>query len=455
MILTSLLRTLLTRSPKPFVFEGVNGAEAKKPLDYTEEKNLGLYVHIPFCRSICAFCPYCKVLYDEQTAEEYISALLKEIALVGNELIEYKPAGNGLAENGQISDGKGRKQDFQKKRATSLYFGGGSPGLLAHSLGSIITELKKYFIIEDGIGVELHPSDITKETLSVLKKAGVTMVSTGIQSFDDKCLASLGRNTADYGQIFSLLKDAKFDVIDVDLIFAIPGQTIEILKADILKAFELGATQISTYPFIDFTYADNKEKPLKEKYKKEMLYGIAEFCREQNLDRTSVWTFAKKGTQKYSSITRDSFLGFGVSATSLLKTQFKLNTFSISDYIKRVDEGIKPTSLRVNFSLYQRAAYYLFWSAYGMKINEKSFYEFFNASLSSMYGFEMTLAFFLGLVSIEKNTDENGNTYKTYTLTDKGAYYYHFIEQQYTTSYIDKMWSISRLESWPEKIILR
>ena len=149
------------------------------------------------------------------------------------------------------------------------------------------------------------------------------------------CLASLGRSAADYGQIFSLLREAQFDVIDVDLIFAIPGQTIESLKADILKAFELGATQISTYPFIDFTYANNKEKPLKEKYKKDMLYAIAEFCRGQDLERTSVWTFAKKGTQKYSSITRDSFLGFGVSATSLLKTQFKQH-LSIPEYIKEL-----------------------------------------------------------------------------------------------------------------------
>ena len=78
---------MLTRSVKPFVFEGIDESEAKKPLYYIEEKNLGLYVHIPFCRSICTFCPYCKVLYDEQTAKDYTDALRKEIALVGNELI--------------------------------------------------------------------------------------------------------------------------------------------------------------------------------------------------------------------------------------------------------------------------------------------------------------------------------------------------------------------------------
>jgi len=440
MILTSFLRTVLTRSPKPFVFEGIGEAEAEKPLKYIEEKNLGLYVHIPFCRSICSFCPYCKVLYDEKTAEEYVDALLKEIDIIGSELVQTS---------------KGKDNSFEKKKTTSLYFGGGSPALLADSLGKIITALKKYFIIEEGIGIELHPSDITSPMLSLLKDAGVTMISTGIQSFNDKCLEALGRKSSDYDSLFSLLRSAKFDVIDVDLIFAIPGQTIEILQSDILKAFELGATQISTYPFIDFTYANNKQKPLKEKYKKEMLYAIASFCREENLIRTSVWTFAKKGTQKYSSITRDSFLGFGVSATSLLKTQFKLNTFSITEYCKRLASGIKPSSLSVAFTFFQRAVYYLFWSAYGMKIDEKAFSSFFEKSLRSMYGFEMALAQFLGLVSVEKKTGEDNNPYRIYTLTERGAYYYHFIEQQYTTSYIDKMWSISRVESWPEKIILR
>lgn len=198
MFLTSALRTMLTRSVKPFVFEGIDESEAKKPLYYTEEKNLGLYVHIPFCRSICAFCPYCKVLYDEQTAKDYKAALLKEIDLVGSESAGQEPAWGGKGKNGAI----------QKKKATSLYFGGGTPALMADSLGSIIEQLKKYFIIEEGIGVELHPSDVTKETVSVLKKAGVTMVSVGIQSFDDVCLASLGRAAADYGKIFSLLREA-------------------------------------------------------------------------------------------------------------------------------------------------------------------------------------------------------------------------------------------------------
>jgi oxygen-independent coproporphyrinogen-3 oxidase len=82
MFLTSLLRIALTRSLKPFVFEGTH----QNSLEFIDLEDLGLYVHIPFCRSICSFCPYCKEIYDTKRAEEYKAALLKEIELVTKDL---------------------------------------------------------------------------------------------------------------------------------------------------------------------------------------------------------------------------------------------------------------------------------------------------------------------------------------------------------------------------------
>ncbi|MBW8382057.1 MAG: coproporphyrinogen III oxidase, partial [Youngiibacter sp.] len=82
MLLTSLLRIALTRSLKPFVFEGAY----QNWLEFENLQELGLYVHIPFCRSICSFCPYCKEIYDEKRAEAYKEALLKEIELVTKDL---------------------------------------------------------------------------------------------------------------------------------------------------------------------------------------------------------------------------------------------------------------------------------------------------------------------------------------------------------------------------------
>lgn len=417
MLITSMLRVVLTRSLKPFVFTGRN--ENKLKFDSLED--LGLYVHIPFCRSICRFCPYFKEVYDKHKAESYKKALLKEIDIVCRNLKE-------------------------KKNAASLYFGGGTPALMIDDMKEIIDKLKNYFIIEGGIGVELHPEDIKESTLDKLKNIGINMVSIGIQSFDEKCLQRLGRKNDLFEEKLNLVKSYEFDVVDVDLIFAIPGQTDKILLKDITAAFDNGATQVSTYPFIDFTFAGNDYKAMPEKTKKRMLKKLTEFCSNINIERTSVWTFAKKGTKRYSSVTRDNFLGFGVSAATLLKNTFKINTFSISEYIKRINNSILPSSLTLYFTKRQRAVYYLFWSAYSLKIDIQKFEKIIGESIDKMFGFELLLAEKLNL--LVKNKD-------FYELTPKSSYWYHIIKQSYTRKYIDKVWNVSRKEAFPGKIVLR
>ena len=471
MLITSMMRVILTRSLKPFVFKG----RYDNALDYRDLDSLGLYVHIPFCRSLCSFCPYCKVKYDEALAKAYEVALLKEIELCAESgkraeckaMCSKEAQGEGLhtevAAHGELlhakaahcETGEAFRSDYmqtvstgnvEKKTVTSLYFGGGTPALMIDSIGKIIEKLKQYFTIEGEIGVELHPSDIEPGNLEKLKKAGVTMVSTGVQSFDNECLKKIGRSAENIESKLSLIKQYNFSVVDVDLIFGIPGQNKDILKKDVEMAFGLGATQISTYPFIDFTYADNKYKPLSHKTKKQMLDYLNELCRKMDIERTSVWTFAKKKTGRYSSITRDNFLGFGVSATTLLRHQFKINTFSIEEYVNRINAGNLATSLTLDFTKRQRALYYLFWSAYGLVIDPVAFENLIGTPLNKLYGAEIWIAAKLGLLKKHKNN---------YELTEKGAFYYHFIEQQYTRAYIDKMWNISMKTAFPDEVILK
>lgn len=417
MLLTSLLRIIMTRSLRPFVFKGYY----QDQLSFENLDNIGLYVHIPFCRSLCNFCPYCKEVYDYDTAMRYKEALLHEIDLVC------------------------KNMGF-KKKVTSLYFGGGTPALFVDWLREIIQKLEQYFEISGGIGVELHPDDITQHTLAELKKAHVSMVSIGIQSFDEGCLNKLGRKKDHFIEKLKLVQSYSFSVVDVDLIFGIPGQNKNILKSDIKTAFEYGATQISTYPFIDFTFANNAYKPLSRRKKKEMLKYLNEMCNQSGIQRTSVWTFAKEKTEKYSSVTRDAFLGFGVSATTLLKDVFKINTFSVNEYIARVNNLHLPTSLTLDFTQRQRGAYFLFWSAYGLQINEERFYKLIGQPLAKIFGLELIVARIFRLIASKKGT---------YFLSERAACLYHYLEQQYTTAYIDKMWNISRKIAFPHKIVLR
>ena len=413
-LITSLTRSWLTRSLKPFEFTN----EFDKSLDYSDEQNMGIYVHIPFCRQICDFCPYCKELYDEKKCNEYIDSLIREIHMVGS-------------------------MHSGRKKVTSLYFGGGSPALVSDRIKEIVDAIGLYFDVTEGIGIELHPTDLKAEKLEVLKNAGVTKISIGIQSFDKKFQGMLGRTSVNEKEISEALHTVKFETVSMDFIFALPGQSFDDLKTDIDKAFLLGANHIAIYPFIDFTFTKSEIKNMSKKEKKKLLDRITDYCYSKNLRRDSVWTFSNNETSKYSSMTRDNFLGFGCSATSLLNNRFKINTFSVAEYIKRIEEKTLPTSLTIKFTLRQRMVYYLFWTAYSTKISCEEFEKFFGVSLKKMYGFELFIAKLLGFV-----TEKDG----IYRMTAKGAFYYHYYENFYTLSYIDKMWGIMRENAFPDKI---
>ena len=414
--ITNLTRMWLTRTTKPFTFKN----EYDQILPFAECENLGLYVHIPFFKSICNFCPYCKVRYSAELCDRYIDSLIQEIHLVGN-------------------------QNAERKNVTSLYFGGGTPALAAHRIKEIVAALNDHFIITDGIGLELHPDNVNIEVLQALKNAGVTKISIGIQSFCDKYQKILGRKEIDTTAMMSALAAVPFETVSMDFIFALPGQTYDDLKSDIDKAFSLGANHIAIYPFIDFTFTESPVAAMPKKEKRELLDAITQYCLGKGYSRSSIWTFSSEPDANYSSMTRDNFLGFGCSATSLFKGQFKINTFDVESYSERVRSGNLATSLTIRFTKRQRMIYWLFWTAYSTRVNARDFEKFFGVPLKKMYGFELWVAKRLGFIK-----EHDG----IYEMTLKGAFYYHYYENFYTLSYIDKMWRIMRKEAFPEQIKL-
>ena len=414
--LFSLIRNYMVGTSEPFVFTRDND----KTLEYKDLKGLGLYIHIPFCRSICAFCPYCKEIYQEEKAASYLDALIKEIHMVGSAYQEKTIVG-------------------------SLYFGGGSPALVANRLKDIIAAVEEHFIITDGIGIELHPSDVNVETLKLLKDAGVTKISIGIQSFQDKYQSILGRRSFNASMMKEALREVPFETVSMDFIFALPEQTKDDLIADVSEGFSIGANHVAIYPFIDFDFTPSRVKPLEDKEKRKLLDDIDAYCVSKGYRRSSIWTFAKDSDNVYSSMSRDTFLGFGVSATTLLKDSFKINTFSVSEYQKAISEGRLPTSLTIHFKPRQRMAYYLFWKFYSTRFNPSDFEAFFGEKIDKKY----RLAFFIGRLKgwLKKEGKE-------YRLTTKGIFYYHQFENYYTLAYIDKMWGILKSEAYPERISL-
>jgi len=414
--ITGLTRMWLTRTTKPFTFKN----EYDQILPFAECENLGLYVHIPFCRSICNFCPYCKVRYSAELCNEYVDSLIREIHLVGS-------------------------RHTERKKVTSLYFGGGTPALAADRIKEIVDALNEHFIITEGIGLELHPDDVNVEVLQMLKDAGVTKISIGIQSFCDKYQKILGRKKIDTAEMQSALAAVPFETVSMDFIFALPGQTCDDLKADIDAAFSLGANHVAIYPFIDFTFTESPVLTMPKKEKRELLDAITQYCLGKGYSRNSIWTFSSKKDANYSSMTRENFLGFGCSATSLFKGQFKINTFDVESYCERIRSGSLATSLTIRFTKRQRMIYWLFWTAYSTRVNTSDFEIFFGVPLRKMYGFELWVAKRLGFINEHEGT---------YEMTLKGAFYYHYYENFYTLSYIDRMWGIMRTKPFPERIKL-
>lgn len=413
---TSLTRMWLTRTARPFSFKN----EYDPILPFAECENLGLYVHIPFCKRICNYCPYCKVRYSKELCEEYIDALIREIHLVGS-------------------------QHTEKKAVNSLYFGGGTPALAANRIKEIADALHEHFIITEGIGLELHPDNVNMEVLQMLKDAGVTKISIGIQSFCGTYQNILGRKKIDTSAMRSALAAVPFETVSMDFIFALPGQTYDDLRSDIDAAFSLGANHVAIYPFIDFTFTESCVVAMPKKEKRALLDAITQYCLNKGYSRGSIWTFSSEPDANYSSMTRENFLGFGCSAASLFKDQFKINTFDVESYCERIGSEKLATSLTIRFTKRQRMVYWLFWTAYSTRVKASDFERFFGVSLKRMYGFDLWLAKRLGFVK------EHGGTYE---MTLKGVFYYHCYENYYTLSYIEKMWGIMRKEAFPERIEL-
>ena len=295
------------------------------------------------------------------------------------------------------------------------------------------------------MGLELHPDNVTVPVLQQLKAAGVTKISIGIQSFGEKFQSVLGRRPVDAAKLAAALRAVPFETVSMDFIFALPGQTFPDLRRDIDTAFAIGANHVAIYPFIDFTFTSSRVKAMPDRQKHFLLDAVTRYCLGKGYVRSSIWTFGRSEDANYSSMTRDNFLGFGCSATTLLRDQFKINTFSVEEYCGRVAAGRLPTSLTLRFTPRQRMVYYLFWTAYSTRVDPAAFERFFGVPLERMYGAELRLAEALGFVARQGGQ---------YAMTLKGAFYYHYYENFYTLAYIDKMWGILRKEAFPDKIEL-
>ncbi|MBR2828009.1 MAG: radical SAM family heme chaperone HemW [Bacilli bacterium] len=282
------------------------------------------YIHIPFCKSICTYCDFCKMYYDKRIVLSYLNALKKEIESI-----------------------------YQGDLLETIYIGGGTPLSLSLEelkiLFDILSILKKDKIKE--FTIEGNIESITKEKLIFLKENGVNRISIGIESIDSNILKYLGR-TLDKNQIrevISMIKEIGFSNINVDLMYAIPGEDISTLKKDIDFLLSLDVCHISTYSLMieDHTILKiNQEENISEDLDEEMYQLICDCLKKNHYQHYEISNFCKEG---YSSIhnmcywNNSNYYGFGLGASSYIDHKRITNTRSIQKYL--LNQFVKETEI--------------------------------------------------------------------------------------------------------------
>ena len=288
------------------------------------KKPTSAYVHIPFCTQICYYCDFSKVFIKNQPVDAYLQALIREF----------------------------RSYDITELR--TLYIGGGTPtSISAVQLDYLLTELTRDLNLNtlEEFTIEANPGDLTVDKIEVLQKSAVNRVSLGVQTFNDKHLKRIGRSHNE-AQIYSTIDDLKtagFQNISIDLIYALPGQTMDDVRSNVAKALSLNIPHLSLYSLIleHHTVFMNKMRRGKlhlptEDLEAEMFEYIISEMERNGFEHYEISNFTKPGFESRHNLMyweNVEYYGVGAGASGYLDGIRYRNRGPIQHYLKGVSEG--------------------------------------------------------------------------------------------------------------------
>ncbi len=295
--------------------KGTKKEAGKKPLE--------LYVHIPFCIRKCAYCDFLSAPAAPEVQEAYVGQLLQEIAA-----------------------SKKLPEDYE---AVTVFFGGGTPGILkGELLCSILRALRDRFSVREDaeITVEANPGTVNRDKLVQYREAGVNRISLGLQSADNQELKLLGRihTWEQFLESFQLARETGFRNINVDLMSALPGQTTESVHRTLERVLALSPEHISAYslileegtPFYK-RYEGHPELLPSEEEERQMYYDTRDRLCACGYEHYEISNFAKPGYACRHNLgywERTDYKGFGLGAASLLKNVRHTNQTDLTEYLK-------------------------------------------------------------------------------------------------------------------------
>ena len=373
----------------------INTEESSIIHSFQKSSAIGLYLHIPFCKGKCRYCDFYSVNCDQDLINNYLKHLKKEIK-------KYSLAWNTSPEGNRV-------------KLDSIYFGGGTPGLLETEqiqdiMNFIIEELS--YPLSGEITIEANPSSLCEEKIIAFKKVGITRLSLGVQSFSDKELSFLGRrhSAAQSLEIIDLL-ERHFDNYNMDLIFAIPGQTLKDWKLTLEKAISLGPEHISLYNLqieegtpLAKALENDEFHEVDDALDAEMYILAREMLISHGYQHYEISNFAQKGFQSFHNKIYwklRPYLGLGPSAHSFTGNERYSNYSDILRYINELKDDKLPIDKRLLLQKEDLMAEYMFM---GLRLLEgvslSDFSEKFKIDLKSYYKDEIEKLNSMGLIEI-------------------------------------------------------
>jgi len=352
-----------------------------------------LYIHVPFCVSLCPFCSFHRVAYRQSKTARYFTALRREIRA-------YRDAGF---------------------RFTGVYLGGGTPTVAPSELIETLTLVREWFPLRE-ISVETNPVDLTAPLLDLLVQAGVNRLSVGVQSFDDGLLKEMERydkygSSAQILEHLELARD-RFTTLNVDMIFNLPHQTPQILERDLDTLLASAANQVSFYPLMT---SDSVRRKMTATMGRLDRRRVRSYYRRilERLDGafrpSSAWCFSRGDSAGIDEYIADSgdYVGVGSGAFSYVNGVMYATTFSLNAYDRLISNDQSAITGSRQLAPRERQRYEMLLKLFGLRMDRDWMLQRFGARFEASMAFELAALRLVGAL----RKDQRG-----YALTQRGMY---------------------------------
>lgn len=290
---------------------------------------LGIYIHIPFCKSKCHYCDFksytCKQDHDNNAIEAYVNALLSEITLYEDIITAHD--------------------------ITSIYIGGGTPSVIdARRIQAILKALPS----AKEITLEVNPNTVDDKSICIYKESGVNRISIGLQTIHDKSLKAIGRSHTycDFLKTYELFRKHGFKNISVDLIFALPNESITHVEESIAEIIRLDPEHVSIYSLkieegtAFFTMLEKGLiQPIDESVERDMYHRITNALEAKGYPQYELSNFSKPSFESRHNLiywNNSDYLGLGLSSHGKINHSRYANHSTMEEYLSAIYQGQKP-----------------------------------------------------------------------------------------------------------------